>query len=109
MIELALYKVFPEMALTKCSQFRCRFAKPKSDEVKMVEIRFVESFPGYGALKKHFSLIEDLKNITSFLTDDFDFFIHWIPSHIENTSVGKLPIRGNVNADKLAGLALEQK
>jgi hypothetical protein len=37
--------------------------------------------------KKHFSLIEDLKNITFFLTDDFDFFIHWILSHIENTSV----------------------
>jgi hypothetical protein len=50
-----------------------------------------------------------LKNITSFLPDDFDFFIHWIPSHIENTSGGKLPIRGNVNADKLARLAPEQK
>jgi hypothetical protein len=59
--------------------------------------------------KKHFSLIEDLKNITSFLTDDFDFFIHWIPSHIENTSAGKLPIRGNVHADRLARLALDQK
>jgi hypothetical protein len=59
--------------------------------------------------KTHFLLIEDLKNITSFLTDDFDFFIHWIPSHIENTSVGKLPIHGNVHADKLAKLALEQK
>jgi hypothetical protein len=34
---------------------------------------------------------------------------HWIPSHIQNTSVGKLPIRGNVNADKLARLVLEQE
>jgi ribonuclease HI len=59
--------------------------------------------------KKHFSLVEDLKNITSFLADDFDFFIHWIPSHIENTSVGKLPISGNAKADNLARLALEQK
>jgi hypothetical protein len=34
---------------------------------------------------------------------------HWIPSHIENTSVDKLPICGNViiKADKLARLALE--
>jgi hypothetical protein len=61
--------------------------------------------------KKHFSLIEDLKNITSFLTctDDFDFFLHWVPSHIENTSIGKLSIHGNVNADKLARFALQQK
>jgi hypothetical protein len=51
-----------------------------------------------------------LKNITSFLTDDFDFFIYWIPSHIENTSVGmQLPIHGNLHADKLTILALEQK
>jgi hypothetical protein len=39
----------------------------------------------------------------------FSLCMHWIHSHTENTSVGKLPIRGNVNADKLARFALEQK
>jgi hypothetical protein len=35
-----------------------------------------------------------------FLVNDLDFFVslHRIPSHIENTSVGKLSIRGNIRA-----------
>jgi hypothetical protein len=50
----------------------------------------------------NFSLIEDMKNITSLL-------VNWVPSHIENTSGGKLPIRGKARADRLARLALDQK
>ena len=58
--------------------------------------------------KKHFSLIEDIKNIASFLNDDYSITIHWIPSHIENTSFGKKPIIGNDRADTLADLAQER-
>jgi len=47
--------------------------------------------------KKHFSLIEEIKNIASFLITDFTLILHWIPSHIENTF-------GNCRADTLAKL-----
>jgi len=36
------------------------------------------------------------------LVEDFQFNLHWIPSHIENTSAGRLPIHGNIEADLLA-------
>jgi ribonuclease HI len=51
--------------------------------------------------KDNFYLIEEIKNLANNLTN-FQFFIHWIPSHTENTSFGRLPIKGNARADKLA-------
>jgi hypothetical protein len=32
---------------------------------------------------------------------NFQFFIHWIPSHIENTSFGRLATKGNAKSDQL--------
>ncbi len=37
--------------------------------------------------------------------EHFTFAIHWIPSHIENTSFGRKPIQGNIRADMLAKAA----
>ena len=54
--------------------------------------------------KKHFYLIEEINNLANNLPN-FSFEIHWIPSHIENTSFGFLPIRGNMKADQLANRA----
>jgi len=51
--------------------------------------------------RKYFYLIEEIKNLAETLTE-FVFLIHWIPSHIEHTSAGTLPIRGNNKADQLA-------
>ena len=51
---------------------------------------------------KHFYMIEEIRNMAETLSTWFTFTIHWIPSHIENTDLGTLPIHGNVKADKLA-------
>jgi len=53
----------------------------------------------------HFFLIEEIKNIAERLTSHFKFIIHWIPSHIEKTSIGPGPIIGNALADTLANSA----
>jgi len=42
--------------------------------------------------KNHFCIIEEIKNYAKKLTD-FKFIIHWIPSDIENTEFGKMPIK----------------
>jgi len=49
-----------------------------------------------------FYLVEDIKNLAEILSPRFSFTIHWIPSHIESTALGKRPIHGNVEADHLA-------
>jgi len=54
--------------------------------------------------EKFFYIIEEIKNYAKKLTD-FKFTIHWIPSHTENTEYGKIPIEGNLRADKLAEIA----
>ena len=56
---------------------------------------------------KHFYLIEEIKNLANYF-NNFTFTIHWIPSHIEHTTFGFLPIEGNLIADKLASLARDQ-
>ena len=83
------------------------------DTIKPIHI-FTDSMYVFNILtkiyipKKHFSLIEDIKNIASFLNDDYSITIHWIPSHIEKTSFGEKPIIGNDRADTLADLAQER-
>ena len=54
---------------------------------------------------KHFYMIEEIKNMAETLSTWFSFTIHWIPSHIENTEFGTLPIKGNAVADTLASKA----
>jgi len=49
-----------------------------------------------------FYLVEDTRNLAEILSPRFSFTIHWIPSHIESTAIGKRPIHGNVEADYLA-------
>ena len=44
--------------------------------------------------KLYFFLIQDIKQLTTYLETRHLIMIHWIPSHIS--------IRGNCNADKLA-------
>jgi len=39
----------------------------------------------------------------------FAISLHWIPSHIENTEYGKIPIEGNLRADNLAEIARLQE
>ena len=53
---------------------------------------------------KHFYLIESIKALGSKLRYDnnSEVTIHWIPSHIEQTILGRRPIHGNCKADKLA-------
>ena len=52
----------------------------------------------------HAYLLESIKALTAKLRYDHasPVTVHWIPSHIENTSWGRLPIHGNCRADKLA-------
>ena len=57
--------------------------------------------------KNHFYLIEEIHNLANSLLN-FKFIIHWIPSHIEHTTFGFLPIRGNMRADQLANEARTQ-
>jgi len=57
---------------------------------------------------KHFYIIEEIKNYAKKLTN-FKFTLHWIPSHIEYTEYGKIPIKGNFKADKLAEIARLQE
>ena len=51
--------------------------------------------------KTDFYLVEEIKILARKL-DKFTFTIHWIPSHIERTIKGNVPIRGNFTADQLA-------
>jgi hypothetical protein len=51
----------------------------------------------------HHYLIERLETLP--INWHFDFVIHWIPSHVEHTSFGTLPIKGNMIADNLASKA----
>ena len=52
----------------------------------------------------HAYLVESIKALGAKLRYDHasPVTIHWIPSHIELTAWGRLPIRGNCRADKLA-------
>ena len=54
--------------------------------------------------KKYFYLIEEIRNYAERLAN-LKFIVHWIPSHIENTEYGRLPIEGNLRADQLAEIA----
>ena len=47
-------------------------------------------------------LVEDIRNLAQILNPRFKFIIHWVPSDIERTSFGIKPIRGNIEADRLA-------
>ena len=54
--------------------------------------------------RHHIYLVESIKALGAKLRYDqaAPVSIHWIPSHIEQTMHGRLPIKGNVLADKLA-------
>ena len=54
--------------------------------------------------KHHSYLIESIQALGAKLRYDHasPVTLHWIPSHIEHTAWGKLPIYGNCRADKLA-------
>ena len=54
----------------------------------------------------HFYLVEEIKNLAATFSNS-SFKIHWIPSHIEHTEFGKMPIEGSVRADWLANAARE--
>ena len=57
--------------------------------------------------KTNFLLVDDTKSIATRLLRDqqIPVTIHWIPSHIEKTSVGTYYIWGNHYADKQADIA----
>ena len=53
-----------------------------------------------------FLLIELIPVATQFHYDhNMPVSIHWVPSHIEQTVYGRIPIEGNIRADKLAEVA----
>ena len=62
------------------------------------------------APKHHVYLVESIKALGAKLRYDhaLPVTIHWIPSHIELTAWGRLPIHGNCRADKLAEIARER-
>ena len=57
--------------------------------------------------RHHFYLVESTKALAAKLRYDnaAPVSIHWVPSHIEQTAYGRLPIHGNCYADKLAEVA----
>jgi len=57
--------------------------------------------------RNNFFLIESILSIGARLKYDLctEVTLHWIPSHIEMTAFGWLPIQGNCDADKLAETA----
>jgi ribonuclease HI len=52
--------------------------------------------------KKNFYIIQEIVHYALCLSPYFNISLHWIPSHIDEKSGGKLNIYGNIAADKLA-------
>ena len=58
--------------------------------------------------KRFFFLIQDIKHTAKCVEFTREFYIHWIPSHIDRLTLGRFSIQGNQEADRLADLARKQ-